>query len=328
MRIGVFLGCVVMVFLQGCDGSKKSSEKEASKIAVPAFNRDSAYSYVKTQVEFGPRVPNTEAHRRAAQYLVGELRRHSAKVFEQDFKAVSFDGVTLQLKNIVATFHPEKPKRILLAAHWDTRPFADKDLVYKDKPLDGANDGASGVGVLLEIARLIGKHAPENVGVDIILFDGEDWGEKEGLTGSVPPTGYDSWWCLGSQYWATHKYPKDYSAFFAIVVDMVGEKNARFYREETSLAYAPSIVEKVWHTAEAIGYSDYFVRQNVGGITDDHVFVNRLAKIPTIDIVPYHPGKGFFGDFHHTTSDNLVIIDPLTLQAVGATLLHTIYTED
>lgn len=308
---------------------KKSEERKAIRaVTVPAFNADSAYHYVLQQVSFGPRVPGTKAHQNTAQFLVDHFKGHGATVIEQNFEAITFDNQRLKLKNIIASYHPDAAKRILLAAHWDTRPFADKDRERKDAPFDGANDGASGVGVLMEIARLIIGSQP-NVGVDIILFDGEDWGEKEGEDARIAlPQGQESWWCLGSQHWAKNKHRKNYVAYYGILLDMVGAKNSRFFREEVSMQYAPSIVEKVWNAAHSIGYADYFVKQNAPGITDDHVFINSLAKIPTIDIVPFHPGKGFFGDYHHATSDNMEIISKETLKAVGSTVLHVLYHEE
>lgn len=327
-----YLILALVFILASCQPNqeKKSEEKKAVRtVNVPAFNADSAYHYVRQQVSLGPRVPGTEAHRNTAQFLIAYFKSHGAAVIEQNFEAITFDNQRLKLKNIIASYSPGAAKRILLAAHWDTRPFADKDPIKKDAPFDGANDGASGVGVLMEIARALGSSSHPTVGVDIILFDGEDWGEKEGEDARIAlPQGQESWWCLGSQYWARNKHRKNYSAYYGILVDMVGAKNSRFFREEISMQYAPAIVEKVWSAAHAIGYADYFIKQNVTGITDDHVFINSLAKIPTIDIVHYQPGKGFFGDYHHATSDNMEIISKETLKAVGSTVLHVLYHEE
>lgn len=330
MKRGTLLILIVCILLQFCGEKKPVETKPAStqSVPVPAFNADSAYAFVERQVAFGPRVPNTAAHAKAAEFLVAKLKSYGAIVTVQQFEAESFDGIKLQLKNIIASFHPDKPKRILLAAHWDTRPFADKDLNKKDAPMDGANDGASGVGVVLEIARAIAKNSPPNVGIDIIFFDGEDWGEKDKESHQVPvPAHLKEWWCLGSQYWASHKHKPNYSAYYGILFDMVGAKGSRFLRENVSLEFAPRIVEKVWNTAEKLGYSDFFVKQNVSGVVDDHLFVNQTAKIPMIDIIPNHPTDGF-GAFHHTTNDNLSIIDKGTLAAVGTTALHVIYSEN
>ena len=142
------------------------------------------------------------------------------------------------------------------------------------------------------------------------------------------PEGYEDWWCLGSQYWAKHKHQKNYSAYYGILLDMVGSKHAQFFREGGSLEYAPSVVEKVWSTAARLGYTDYFVKTNVGAITDDHVFVNEIGKIPMIDIVHYQSGVGFFGDYHHSRKDNLSIISKETLGAVGSTLMNVVYYEN
>jgi hypothetical protein len=216
----------------------------------------------------------------------------------------------------------------LLAAHWDTRPFSDKDSNQPNGVFDGANDGGSGVGVLLEICRLLGETAP-NVGVDVIFFDGEDWGERIELDNTVPLTdGLNSWWCLGSQHWAKNKHRPGYSAYYGILVDMVGAERAQFYQEKTSLQYAPRIVENVWNAAERIGYSDYFVKRTASEIIDDHVFVNAIAKIPMIDIVQYKPETGYFGDYHHTQKDNIHIISKETLKAVGSTLAYVVYHEE
>ena len=160
------------------------------------------------------------------------------------------------------------------------------------------------------------------------LFDGEDWGEEEGYQGIISTPGeLDSWWCLGSQYWSKNKHRKNYSASYGILLDMVGARRSQFYREGASMEFATKIVDKVWTVASRIGYSDYFVKQNVPAITDDHVFVNQFARIPMIDIVHYQAGIGFFGDYHHTQKDNMSVIDKETLEAVGATLLHVIYYE-
>jgi glutaminyl-peptide cyclotransferase len=182
--------------------------------------------------------------------------------------------------------------------------------------------------VLLEIARVLGQSKAPLVGVDIILFDGEDWGEKDGTSHADLSEEQGSWWCLGSQYWAKNKHKKNYSAYYGILLDMVGSKRAQFFREGGSLEFAGKTVEKVWDRAAQMGYSDYFVKQNVASITDDHVFVNQLAKIPMIDIVHYQAGIGFFGDYHHSTKDNMSIISKETLGAVGNTLMGVIYYEE
>ncbi len=325
-----FLLIIAFALLISC-GDKSTKEEKASPqrvVNVPLFNGDSAYYFVEKQVKFGPRVPNTKAHQEAGDYFVNQFKKYGATVIEQEFDGVSFDGQHLALRNIIASFNPDQPKRILLAAHWDTRPFADKDEVKPDAPFDGADDGASGVGVALEVARLLNMQAP-SVGVDIILFDGEDWGEKNSMGNQVDlPDGLQSWWCLGSQHWSKNKHKKNYSAFYGILLDMVGSKRAHFFREGLSLEMAPGVVEKVWNTASRLGYSDYFVKQNAGEITDDHQFVNRIAKIPMIDIVHYHPVLGYFGDYHHTQKDNLDLISKETLQAVGATITNVIYYEE
>jgi glutaminyl-peptide cyclotransferase len=211
---------------------KKEPETPPKVVAVPEFNADSAYFFIEKQVAFGPRVPNTAPHRKAGEYFISTFKKYGATVTTQDFTATTFDNQKLNLRNIIATFYPEKTKRILLAAHWDTRPFADKDSEKRNAAFDGANDGASGVGVLLEIARVMSQQAAPDVGIDMILFDGEDWGEKDGEQGTHPlPNGLAEWWCLGSQYWSKNKHKPNYSAYYGILLDMVGGKNAQFARE-------------------------------------------------------------------------------------------------
>ncbi len=325
------LALSVLLVLQACGPKKKPDETTvpARAVQVPVFNADSAYLFVEKQVKFGPRVPNTKAHEQAADYFVNQFKKQGATVIVQDFDATTWDNQKVQLKNIIASYTPAAKKRILLAAHWDTRPYADKDHEKKDASFEGANDGASGVGVLLEISRLLGQEKLPSVGVDLILFDGEDWGTKDNVKSAIAmPEGFEDWWCLGSQYWAKHKHQKNYSAYYGILLDMVGSKHAQFFREGGSLEYAPSVVEKVWNTASRLGYTDYFVKTNVGAITDDHVFVNEIGKIPMIDIVHYQSGVGFFGDYHHSRKDNLSIISKETLGAVGSTLMNVVYYEE
>ncbi len=323
-RLSLFL-----IVLISCTVEKEKVTEQLIQVDVPDFNADSAYFFVEKQVKFGPRIPNSQSHQEAGDYLVSQFSGYGATVVEQEFVATTFDNQKLNLRNIIASFYPEAPKRILLAAHWDTRPFADKDVQNRSASFDGANDGASGVGVLLEIGRVLTLRDSLSVGVDIILFDGEDWGEHDGDQSNISlPKGFDSWWCLGSQYWSKNKHKKNYSASYGILLDMVGARRSQFFREGASMTYAPKIVNKIWTMAGRIGYSDYFVNQNVPAITDDHIYVNRLAKIPMVDIVHYQAGIGFFGDYHHTQKDNISIINKETLKAVGATLLHVIYYEE
>lgn len=323
---------LLLYILFSCSSNKEKldvREKTSPILNVPVFSSDSAYFFVQKQVDFGPRVPNSISHQKTGNFLVDQLNAYGATVAEQKFSAETFDGQRLKLRNIIASYYPEKQKRILLAAHWDTRPFADKDKEKTNMPFDGANDGASGVGVLLEVARLLHTNDTPNIGVDILFFDGEDWGEPENQTNSVPrPEGLDSWWCLGSQHWAKNKHKGGYAAYYGILLDMVGGNNAHFYREEISQRYAPSIVDKVWATAERLGYGHVFVNANQGSVTDDHYYVNTLGKIPMIDIINYDPANKNFGDFHHTTKDNMDVISKETLQVVGNTLMHVLYQEE
>jgi hypothetical protein len=305
-----------------CDGKKDQTEtvtEEAVKeVKAPDFASDSAYQYVKKQVDFGPRVPNSSSHIACGNYLVEKLKELKAEVSTQEFESTAFDGKKLKLKNIIGSYNPSNPKRILLAAHWDTRPFSEKDPANPSKPSDGASDGASGVGVLLEVGRILASNPNYNVGVDIIFFDGEDYGDTAANKNET--------WCLGSQYWAKNRHKPNYSAYYGILLDMVGARGAQFSKEDFSLKYASGIVNNIWETGQRLGYSKYFLDFEDGAITDDHRFVNEIAKIPMADIIELHPVEGF-GDYHHTLKDNMQVIDKETLKAVGQTVLHIIYNE-
>lgn len=328
-----FILFTLLLASSGCKIDKSREEKpvdlDISDVFVPEFNADTAYYIIKKQVDFGPRVPNSRAHVNCGDYLISQLKKNDAKVMVQEFQEPAYDGQILNLRNIIASFNPVRSKRILLAAHWDTRPVADKDTMGVNEPMEGANDGASGVGVLLEISRIISLIPPEDIGIDIILFDGEDYGEPETYPSNPMSEPGKIWWCLGSQYWSNNKHVPGYMAYYGILLDMVGAQNARFYKEGGSMQYAGRVVNKVWKIAAQIGYQDYFIQQNSPGITDDHIFINRNAKIPTIDIVDYDPAaeNSYFPFYHHTHSDNLSIIDKNTLKAVGQTLLHVLYHE-
>jgi glutaminyl-peptide cyclotransferase len=307
--------------------STVSKPVEVARVVAPRFNADSAYQLIEKQVSFGPRVPNTQAHEKCGFYLTNTLKNSGWEVQTQEFNAKAFDGTSLRLKNIIASYNPKVKKRVLLAAHWDTRPFADQDDESKMKvPIDGANDGGSGVGVLLEIARAISSSDSKlSIGVDIILFDGEDYGQPD----FAMEMGWikDSW-CLGSQYWAKNKHQADYLAFYGILLDMVGARNAKFAKEGISMRYAPSVVKKVWETAHQLGFQGYFIDQQSPAITDDHVYVNEIAGIPMIDIIEFNTlGQNYFGDYWHTHADNMDIIDKATLDVVGQTVLTVLYNE-
>ncbi len=308
-------------------GNKSNQAKEIETIEIPQFHADSAYSYVAKQVSFGPRVPGSNAHRLCGNWLVQQLEKYGASVIEQTGSVEAWDKKQLPIRNIIGAFFSEKRKRIMLCAHWDCRPWADNDPDPKNHytPVDGANDGASGVGVLLEIARQI-QTAQPTLGIDIIFFDVEDYGIpqfEENRTNS------DESWCLGSSHWAQMPHVPNYHARFGILLDMVGGKEATFFQEGYSLHYAPAIVQKVWDRAHNAGHGKFFPKQARGYVTDDHVPVNQMARIPCIDIIPMMENSHLssFGDTWHTVNDNMTHIDRATLQAVGQTILEVIYHE-
>ena len=306
--------------------SEQTTENETTTVLVkaPAFSGDSAYVFTDKQVKFGPRVPNSTAHTKCGDYLVAELKRLGCNVVEQKFIATHYDGRKLNARNIIGSINPQATKRILLASHWDSRPVADEDPTNKTGAIDGANDGASGVGVLLELARVIQQAAQKpTVGVDLIFFDVEDGGNsavaKDKFTG----------FCLGSQYWAANKHIPGYSAYYGVLLDMVGAKGATFPRESFSNQYAGEVTRNLWNLASQLGYSSYFIQQDGAAITDDHLPVNETAKIPMVDIIHLqmnNPQKTFFDDWH-THEDDMRNIDPNTLKAVGQTLLQALYQE-
>ena len=320
MRLHLVL---LILILTACGGSKTNAVAEAptSKPAAKAeFDADSAYRFVKTQVEFGPRTPGSKGHSDCAAFIAARLNAYGADtVFIQSTDAVNFKGEKLPLQNIMARYNPAAKRRELLLAHWDTRPWADNDPdpANHSKPVPGANDGASGVGVLLELARIFGQEKPP-VGVDLLFVDGEDSGADS----------QDMSWCLGTQKWIEQMpYKVSDRPSYAILLDMVGGRDAKFTREYISDQFAPSVNDRVWAMAHASGFGDRFVNRQAGGVVDDHMFINR-AGIPCIDIIECaNETTGSFPPVWHTVNDDMEHIDPATLKAVGQTVANVIYNE-
>ena len=305
------------------DAQTNTSKKRNAKLVAPTFNKDSAYYFVEKQVSFGPRVISSKGWENCAIWLEKTLKRYTTDVTIQEAPIKTYDGKSHKLKNIIASFSAEKNNRIALFAHWDSRHIADHDTENREKPILGANDGGSGVAVLLEIARQLSKKIPK-IGIDIILFDAEDYGQPED---SSYPIMQDSW-CLGSQYWSKNPHKPNYYAQYGILLDMVGAKNATFRHEQISSYYASNILEKVWRKAHRLGFGNYFVFQNAPQIIDDHYYVNLITAIPTIDIIEYDPTtENNFNKHWHTHNDNMDNINKETLNAVGQTLLEILYSE-
>lgn len=321
-----------LFLLTACGNAATSGNKAAENnetapdatAATPVFDADSAYTRIAEQVAFGPRVPGSEAHRKCENYIFETLRRYGADTITvQRGQVTAFDKTNLPVANIMASFNSKAPRRILMVAHYDTRPFADQetDESKRNTPIDGANDGGSGVGVLLEIARLIGQNAP-GIGVDFLFTDVEDYGapDDDGLG--------ESTWCLGTQYWAANSpYTPENRPSYGIVLDMVGGSGAKFPREIASNKMAPSIVDRVWGIAAASEYADRFPNNPGGAIIDDHYYVNA-AGIPCIDVIEStNSTTGGFPPTWHTHNDNMDHIDRSTLKAVGQVMLNVIYSE-
>lgn len=330
-RNSMILFSILLLFsVFSCGGGSKTTavneNNKKSTVNIPDFNPDSAFLYIQKQVDFGTRVPNSKGHVACGNYLAGQLKQFGAQVTNQYTELIAYDGTLLKARNIIGAYKPESKKRIALFAHWDTRPWADNDPDEKNHhtPILGANDGASGVGVLLEIARLIRQQQPE-LGIDLIFLDAEDYGAPQFYQGEHK----DEFWCLGTQYWAQNPHVSNYNARFGILLDMVGGKDATFYKESYSEDFAPDINKKVWKAAKKLGYDRNFINESGGYALDDHLFINRMARIKTIDIIPHDASGNYsFNSTWHTVNDNMEHIDKATLKAVGQTVLEVIYNEN
>lgn len=299
---------ILLIFVLSCNSDKKPKPQVEPKvqISIPEFNADSAFEYLKKQVSFGARVPNTKAHEDCKNFLVAEISKYADAVNLQKFTHF-YLGKIFNLTNIIASFNLNSGYRILLCAHWDSRPYADeeKEASKKIQPVPGANDGASGVAVLLEIARIL-KENPPPIGVDIVFFDGEDLGASGDLEN----------FCIGSKYFAKNKSP-NYLPQFGILLDMVGDKELEIYKEENSVKYAPDVVNYVWSIARELGIYEF--KESVKhSVYDDHIPLNE-AGIRTIDIIDFdYP-------YWHTTEDTPDKCSPESLKKVGTVVLNVIY---
>ena len=355
-----------LLLLSSCGLRKQTAAGDNAVSAQPvgpAFCADSAYAFCEAQCDFGPRTMNSQAHDDCGAWIMEKFKSYGMSVTPQQTLLTGYDGTMLRATNIIASYRPELTDRILICAHWDSRPWADNDPDEANhrKPVLAANDGASGVAVMLELARLLREYGgagarghedtsaadtsratsasdsilapphlrtpapPLTLGVDFICFDAEDWGTPQW---DDTPSDGDTW-ALGAQYWAANPHVDGYTARYGILLDMVGGQGAQFYQEQQSLHYARSIVDKVWRASQVVGFGSFFPSREGVGITDDHLPVNRVAKIPCIDIIPYYPDcpQSSFGPTWHTVNDDMAHIDRNTLQAVGQTLIQVLWSE-
>lgn len=335
----VLIGLAAALYLPAILSSHSSDEQVEVGPVGPAFSADSAYAFCAAQCDFGPRAMNTEGHERCKDWIISKFRQYGCEVSTQQADLTGYDGTTLHATNIIAKYRPELTTRVLLCAHWDSRPWADNDPDEANwrKSIVAANDAASGVAVMLEIARLLSSpttqnsspnthHPSPNIGIDFICFDAEDWGTPQWEENHAES---DNSWALGSNYFAQN-LPERYEVRYGILLDMVGGQGAKFYQEQISLHFASAIVEKVWRAAEQAGFSSYFPKTTGGQINDDHFPLNRYARIPTIDIIPYYPDcpQSTFGPTWHTLDDDMQHIDRNTLKAVGQTVVQVLWTEN
>jgi hypothetical protein len=315
--------CIALLCTAGCAQPPKdpSSEQEVgipsptpATSRIPAFSGTRAYEYLKAQTAFGPRSPNSPGHAACLSYLVSTLKGFADQVRLQEFVQEGYDGEKLRLTNIVASYKPDAPARLLLCAHWDSRPRAeyDENRSRRNEPIHGANDGASGVGVLLELARLL-KETPPSVGVDLVLFDGEDYGKN----------GDHALYLIGSRYFARNK-PVDYLPRFGILLDMVGDAFLDLPKEANSVKFAPDIVSMVWNTARELGISQ-FLEEKGEEILDDHIPLNE-AGIKTIDIIDFNYPDDT-NRYWHTHQDTPEHCSPESLGAVGTVITHVVYRQ-
>ena len=332
----LLLPSLLLLSFSSCGLRKQATTESETQTAVgPAFNADSAYLFCQQQCDFGPRTMNSQAHDLCEQWIIDKFKSYGMTVIPQKCELKGYDGTMLHSTNIIASYRPELTERILLCAHWDCRPWADNDPDEANwhKPVLAANDAASGVAVMLEIARLISSLTLDslqstvnlNLGLDFICFDAEDYGFPQWETIDDP----GNTWALGSKYWAENLHTPGYKARYGILLDMVGGQGAQFYQESMSNYYAKHIVDKVWQAAAVVGYGSFFPMAEGGGVTDDHIPVNTVANIPCIDIIPHYPNceQSSFGPTWHTLNDDMAHIDKNTLLAVGQTIIQVLFSE-
>ena len=322
-RATSYLLLPALLLLFACGGKKTEGEESVDsgpivKVKPAPFNADSAYAFLKKQLDFGYRIPGTDAHKRCSEWLFSTLKRFCDTVYLQKTTAITWDKKTIPVYNIIGVFNAKSSLRGLYASHWDSRRIADADPdpAKRNNPIAAANDGASGVAVLLEMARQLKQQKPTH-GIDIVFFDAEDWGNP----GSEYPNSY----CLGSQYWGKNPHKASYRANYGVLLDMVGGKNAVFAKEGYSEQNAGFVLNHTWAIANELGYGNTFISQNCGPITDDHYYVMKLNGTPMIDIIQHDPNRGSFAEYWHTEADNLDAIDIATLQKVGNTVTALVF---
>ncbi len=317
------LACLACFALGACSNRRPAPAAPSLSVTETAFSADSAYSYVARQLAFGPRVPNTGAHDSCAAWIAEELKRHGARVEIQEGTVRAYDGTELKYRNVTGSICPEAKNRVLLMAHWDSRHVADNDPKRENRtlPVPAANDGASGAAVLLEIARIASTATPR-MGIDLLFADAEDYGAPDTWGGKHR----EEDWALGTQAWARQAAARGYTADYGILLDMVGASDATFFREYFSERFAPQTTDLIWSIAQELGYSSLFVNDEGPAITDDHVFVNRIARIPTIDIIDTRQQYGqTFYPYWHTRDDTLDKISKETLGKVGNVLTTLLF---
>ena len=301
MRMLVGALCLLAAACGGTDATRSSGPRTR-------FDGQRAYGYVRQQLDFGPRVPGTAAHRQAGDWLVQTLRGTADTVIVQEWVHVTARGDSLPMRNVLARFRPASGERVLYVAHWDTRPVADgePDPARRTLPIPGANDGASGVALLLALGDAL-EAAPPAVGVDLLLVDGEDYGDF----------GRDEDVFIGSTWFAGHLPSPAYRPLFGVVWDMIGDRDLEIFQETNSVQAAPEVVARVWGAAEELGYGAVFVPRGKYAIEDDHMPLIRQG-LRVIDVIDF--------DFphHHRLSDNLATVSAASLQVVGDVALSLV----
>ncbi|MFL5577559.1 MAG: M28 family peptidase [Gemmatimonadaceae bacterium] len=303
MRL-LFTLCALALLLTAC--------KDRGSRARTAFDGPTALGYVKTQLDFGPRIPGTEGHRRAGDWIVSEMRKRADSVIVQEWTHVTARGDSLPMRNVVARFRPAERDRVLYVTHWDTRPTSDEaaDPRLRQLPVPGANDGASGVALFLALGDALKKTPPE-FGVDLLFVDGEDYGDFS----------KDQDVLIGSKYFADHPPSPDYQPIFGVLWDMIGDRDLQIFQEQNSVQAAPEVVSRVWRQAEEMGYGQYFVPQVGVAVTDDHVPLlkkgMRVIDVIDIDYPRAQDGNGLRVNYHHTPQDTFDKVSAQSLQVAG-----------